>query len=655
MGTRSGDIDPAVFGYLADAAGMSAQEVTTALNKESGLLGLSGLSNDMREVRAAAVDGDERAALALEVFAYRLAKHLAALVVPLGRLDALVFTGGIGENDSSLRARVLASLGFLGLDDRSRTPTPSTGATPPDGSRSADRTHDRDGRADRRGAHDRSRRAEADDMTRTLLVVPTGPSVGLTSACLGLLRALDERGVRVGYLKPLAQPRADDREEGSTALVAGLTAAAPAGAGPGRPTSRSCCRPAASTPSSRRWSTAGSRSPPTTTWSSSKGLNPGPTQIYSSRLNQAMAKALGRRGRAGRLRLGPPHLDDRPRRTRPTGPEVCDHLAERLAITAATYSAGSAAASSAASSRGFRTIPSRATMLAEALDRHSLTLLGAVPFYAELTYPRVADLAREMHVEVLSEGDLSRRIKSVAIFAQSVPGGLRVLTEGRLVVVPGDRHDVVMATCLSAPRRVRRSPRCCSRSGSNPTRPCGSWPARPPRPGCRSSSPTCPTFEASARVREIDVDLSADDLERAEAVMAHGAKAIDADALTSDARRAGGPAAEPGSVSLPADRARQGRLGPDRAARGHRAAYGAGCGRVRRAWDRPTGPARRARGGRAGGGQPRPDAASRHRDHRPGRGAPSSTSRRSPSCGPTRAGRSRWPARASPARSRSAP
>ena len=75
---------------------------------------------------------------------------------------------------------------------------------------------------------------------------------------------------------------------------------------------------------------------------------------------------------------------------------------------------------------------SRRASWSEALERHSLSLLGAVPFTAELTHPRVADLAREMHVRVLSEGDMSRRIKSVAIFAQSVPGGLRVLTEGRL-------------------------------------------------------------------------------------------------------------------------------------------------------------------------------------------------------------------------------
>ena len=73
-----------------------------------------------------------------------------------------------------------------------------------------------------------------------------------------------------------------------------------------------------------------------------------------------------------------------------------------------------------------------------------------MPHRPELTWLRVRDLVRELDPRVLNEGDLSRRIKEVAVFAQGVPGGLRVLTEGRLVVVPGDRHDVVMAACLAA-------------------------------------------------------------------------------------------------------------------------------------------------------------------------------------------------------------
>jgi len=115
MGTRSGDVDPGVFGFLADRAGLTIDELNDALYTASGLQGLSGVSNDMRTVQAAAAEGDERARLALEVFVHRLAKAIAAMVVGLGRLDALVFTAGIGENSAFVRGQVLARLGFLGL------------------------------------------------------------------------------------------------------------------------------------------------------------------------------------------------------------------------------------------------------------------------------------------------------------------------------------------------------------------------------------------------------------------------------------------------------------------------------------------------------------------------------------------------------------
>jgi acetate kinase len=117
MGTRSGDVDPGLIAYLAERTGMGLDPLTQALNTESGLLGLSGLSNDMRTVVAAAVDGNERARLALDVFVHRLSKAIAGLVVGLGRLDALVFTGGIGENSPVVRSMVLSRLGFLGLTE----------------------------------------------------------------------------------------------------------------------------------------------------------------------------------------------------------------------------------------------------------------------------------------------------------------------------------------------------------------------------------------------------------------------------------------------------------------------------------------------------------------------------------------------------------
>ena len=115
MGTRSGDIDPSVFSFLANNAGMNIQQITDMLNKESGLLGISGLSNDCRTIEENAEKGHEGAVLALEIFSYRLAKYVAAMAVAAGGVDAVVFTGGIGENSSTIREKVLAYCAFLGL------------------------------------------------------------------------------------------------------------------------------------------------------------------------------------------------------------------------------------------------------------------------------------------------------------------------------------------------------------------------------------------------------------------------------------------------------------------------------------------------------------------------------------------------------------
>jgi acetate kinase len=115
MGTRSGSVDPAIVCFVANALNQTPQQITDALNKKSGLLGVSGLSNDMRFIEEQAGQGHQRAQLALDLFCYVLAKSIAGLVVPLGRLDALVFTGGIGENSTTVRARTVEHLGFLGL------------------------------------------------------------------------------------------------------------------------------------------------------------------------------------------------------------------------------------------------------------------------------------------------------------------------------------------------------------------------------------------------------------------------------------------------------------------------------------------------------------------------------------------------------------
>jgi acetate kinase len=117
MGTRSGDVDPGLLGYIAGRLDLDLAGVLKALNERSGLLGLSGISSDMRTLAAAARQGSESSALAIDVFAYRTAKAVGALAVALGRLDAVVFTGGIGEQSAEVRGAVLSHLGVLGLHE----------------------------------------------------------------------------------------------------------------------------------------------------------------------------------------------------------------------------------------------------------------------------------------------------------------------------------------------------------------------------------------------------------------------------------------------------------------------------------------------------------------------------------------------------------
>jgi len=115
MGTRSGDVDPGLHQFLHQQKGWDVEKVTEVLNKESGMLGLSGLSNDMRTVESAASDGNKQAQLALDVFCFRLARQIGGLATSLNQVDALVFTGGIGENSRFIRAKVIDNLKVFGF------------------------------------------------------------------------------------------------------------------------------------------------------------------------------------------------------------------------------------------------------------------------------------------------------------------------------------------------------------------------------------------------------------------------------------------------------------------------------------------------------------------------------------------------------------
>ncbi len=116
MGTRSGDLDPAIIFHLVDNLGYTLEEVNNMLNKQSGLLGLSEVTNDCRGIEEGYADGQKGCTLALEVFCYRLAKYVASYTVPLKRVDAIIFTGGIGENSDLIRKKVLEHLAIFGYE-----------------------------------------------------------------------------------------------------------------------------------------------------------------------------------------------------------------------------------------------------------------------------------------------------------------------------------------------------------------------------------------------------------------------------------------------------------------------------------------------------------------------------------------------------------
>ena len=116
MGTRSGDMDPAIIEFIANKENKTASEVLNILNKESGVYGLSGVSSDFRDVKAAKNEGNEAAVAALDAYVYRVAKYIGAYTAAMNGVDAIAFTAGLGENDDVTRAAICGYLGYLGAE-----------------------------------------------------------------------------------------------------------------------------------------------------------------------------------------------------------------------------------------------------------------------------------------------------------------------------------------------------------------------------------------------------------------------------------------------------------------------------------------------------------------------------------------------------------
>lgn len=368
-------------------------------------------------------------------------------------------------------------------------------------------------------------------MARTLLVVPCAAGVGVARTSIAVLRALDRRGVRTGYVKPVAQPRPDGGPDRSKALVTAVTALDPPD-------------PLSSEAVEHQLGEGGLDAvleDIVAVWRPVQdaadvvvveGLSPWPTKVYISELNEALGAALD----ADVLLVGrwPANAERRDDGAGPASDNTADGrvanvegLADLLALTATGYRDDEDARSIGCVVHGLpATDPQAATQLREALIERGLRPIGAALHRPELTRPRVLDLVHELKPRIINEGDLSRRIKSVAVFAQAVPGGLHVLCDGALVVVPGDRHDVIMAACLAAVNGTRLAALVLS-AGVEPD----------PRVWALANGTSANdlpillvpdnSYETATRVDHLDPGLPVDDLVRLKAVTDAIADALD--------------------------------------------------------------------------------------------------------------------------------
>jgi phosphate acetyltransferase len=346
-------------------------------------------------------------------------------------------------------------------------------------------------------------------MARSLLVAPVADHAAMARTCLGLLRALDRRGVKVAYVKPVAQPRADGRPDQSSELVAAITALRPP-----EPVTTAQLEELLGEGELdvvlekivAAWKPVYGGSDVVVI----QGLSSGPSRLYASSLNQALARALD----ADVVLAGSWPADG-----------DTEELAEQFAIAASGYMAGEQARVVGCVIHGLPAADAAAGLRA-ALARRQLAVAAAVPYRPELTWPRVRDLVRHLHPQILHEGDMSRRIRDVAVFAAGIPGGLHALDTGRLVVVPGDRHDVIMAAYLTELSGTRLAGLLLS-TGTAPDPRISKLTRGTAAAGLPVLLVEDETYQTATRVRDLDAGLPADDLERIESVTDNIADALD--------------------------------------------------------------------------------------------------------------------------------
>ena len=368
-------------------------------------------------------------------------------------------------------------------------------------------------------------------MARTLLVVPTAAGVGVARTSIAVLRALDRWGVRTGYVKPVAQPRPDGGPDRSKALVTAVTALHPPDPLPTATVEHQLGEgglDAVLEEIVALWRPVQDEADVVVV----EGLSPWPTEVYISELNEALGAALDADVLlVGRWPANKERTDDwaGPGAESVTGALVADveRLADLLAVTATGYRDDEHARAIGCVVHGLpATEPQAATQLREALTTRGMRPVGMALHRPELTRLRVLDLVHELKPQIINDGDLSRRIKSVAVFAQAVPGGLHVMSDGALIVVPGDRHDVIMAACLAAVNGTRLAALVLSAGVAPDPR---VWDLASATRATELPILLVPdnSYETATRVDHLDPGLPVDDPERLVAVTDAIADALD--------------------------------------------------------------------------------------------------------------------------------
>lgn len=485
MGTRSGDIDPAIIFHLHDTLGMSVDKINILLTKKSGLLGLTGITSDCRYIEENYTNKED-ARRAMHVYCHRLAKYIGAYSTLMeGRLDSVIFTGGIGENAAMIRELTLKKLVLLGFDvDQERNLTArfgQSGVITTDSSRPAIVIPTNEELVIAQDAVRLTAQhplispigsgesiltkgvsvEKALSVSRTIMLIPTDTNVGLTSISLGIIRAMEQKGVRLSVFKPIAQSRSAEDTLDSTTRIIRANSSIPSS----QPLSMNYVESLLGSNQQEMLMEKIIARYHENTHNKEvvlvEGLVPTLKHQFANALNYEIAKMLDAEIIFVLLLKN----------------DSSDQLKERIELARSSFGGNKNKnitgliinKLNAPIDEQGRIRPD----LSEIFDDSSkssttnidpsllfknspLPILGCIPWNSDLIATRVIDMARHLGAEIIHAGEIqTRRVKSVTFCARSLPNMLEHFRPSSLLVTSADRPDVLIAACLAAMNGVK--------------------------------------------------------------------------------------------------------------------------------------------------------------------------------------------------------